>query len=344
MEIHPSQYIRHIDFEELRVKRILVVSITILLFFAQMVSASSMQGASVSISFYNKTMYYPGTELDNPIYVKLTIANNGAEQIRFSLADDRMFSLNFVGYTLKSTEMEHTDTFIRKRSTNNTVFFREIVLEPGEEFSFIENVKDYLAVPDPAVYIIEARFYPNLFKNTSSTDMMSQKAISSNRLTLEVTPPPSVAASKSLPLSTTTSQILRPEGIPPNEVVEQTIIARQRGLWDQYFLYMDVEQLLLRDSARSRKYRSESAEGRARMIENYKLDLRQSRMDSDIVAIPVAFEIERTTYTENEGSVSVMQWFQYDTYKEKKRYTYYVRQRDGIWTIYDYVVENMGTE
>ena len=38
------------------------------------------------------------------------------------------------------------------------------------------------------------------------------------------------------------------------------------------------------------------------------------------------------------------QYFNNGTFTEKKRYTYYVRQRDGIWYIYNYIVDNLGTE
>ena len=70
----------------------------------------------------------------------------------------------------------------------------------------------------------------------------------------------------------------------------------------------------------------------------------QSRIDGDIVAIPERFQIEKTTYSQTEGSVVVTEWFNNRTYYEKKSYTYKVRQRDGIWQIYDYTVVNLGTE
>ena len=35
---------------------------------------------------------------------------------------------------------------------------------------------------------------------------------------------------------------------------------------------------------------------------------------------------------------------QYPNFKEKKNYVYKVRQREGIWQIYDYTVTNLGTE
>ncbi len=342
-------------------KRTLICIITIFAIFAQQLwaqNSASVAGANVSIKFYDKTMYYPGNSQDNPVFVKVTIANNGSETVRFKLADDRMFSVDFTGYTVKNSRLAHTDNFIRKRSTNQTVFFREIALEAGEEYSFVENLKDYLVIPEPAIYYIELRFYPELFrsqqvtlenKNESGAVKVSMNnvqngCIVTNRLTLEVKPSPSVASMTSLPLTATETELLKPQPISPDKVVEQTIIARQKSLWDQYFLYLDVEELYASDPARKRKYRAESADQRARMIENYKIDLRQSRIDKDIVAIPTSFEIEKTMYTTTEGTVTVREWFTYDNFKEIKRYTYFVRQRDGIWQIYNYSVENLGTE
>ena len=180
------------------------------------------------------------------------------------------------------------------------------------------------------------KFYPELYKS-------KQNFLKSNRLTLDVRPSPDVAISM-LQVDVETSAILAPEAISPDKVIEQTIIARQRELWDQFFLYMDVEQMLTRDAARDRKYRTASADERTRMIANYKSDLMLSKIDKDIVSIPERFSIERTTYTQTEGSVTVIEWFKYDTFTEKKRYEYFLRQRDGIWIIYNYRVENLGSE
>ena len=80
------------------------------------------------------------------------------------------------------------------------------------------------------------------------------------------------------------------------------------------------------------------------MLESFKVDLMQSRIENDIIAIPESFQIQRTSYTPNEGFVEVIEWFSYPNYKEKKSYTYKVRQRDGVWMIYDYSVVNLGTE
>ena len=181
------------------------------------------------------------------------------------------------------------------------------------------------------------KFYPELYKS-------KYVKITSNRLALEIRPSPSAASSSVLPVKNKSAELLKPEEISPDKVVEQTIIARQKSLWDQYFLYLDVESMLQRNASSKRKYISSSADERARMLKNYRADLMQSRIDNDIVAVPEKFEIERTVYSKTEGTVTVTEWFKYPNYREKKSYVYKVRQREGIWQIYDYTVTNLGTE
>ena len=107
---------------------------------------------------------------------------------------------------------------------------------------------------------------------------------------------------------------------------------------------MDLEEMLKRDSARKRRYNRVSADEREEMLRAFRADLMQNRIDFDIVAIPFEFEIDTTTYSQTEGTVTVIEKFRNNTFVEKKKYTYYVRQRDGIWQIYDYTVDNLGTE
>ena len=312
--------------------------ISCLAFFGQSASAQSrVQNAAVSIKFYDKTMYYPDAADSNPVFIHITVRNTGTDTLRFKLADDRMFSIDFNAYTIKNERLSQTETLIRKRTTNQTVYFREIALEAGEEYSFVENLKEYLTVANPSVYYVDLTFYPELYR-------FRDERITSNRLTLEVRPSPSAASSSSIPVEAGTVRILQPEAIPPDQVVERTIVARQKSLWDQYFLYMDVEAMLERTPVQKRRYRAASADERERMIDAYKSDLMQSRIDGDIVAVPERFQIEKTVYSKTEGSVVVTEWFNNRTYYEKKSYTYRLRQREGVWQIYDYTVVNLGTE
>lgn len=318
-------------------KRFLLVIISIFILFAQSIVAQENQDVQVSIKLYNKTLYYPGESLDNPIYVHITVANKSDETLRFKLADDRMFSIDFSAFNAKNKKLPYTEEIIKKRTTDRIVYFREIALETGEEYSFVENLKDYIQITEPAIYYFELDFFPELYKSKNNK-------IESNRLRIDVKPSPSATGVTKVPVSNETISVLKPETISPDKVVEQTIVARQKNLWDQFFLYMDIEKMLTRDQARKRKYTTLSDIERNRMIQDYKLDLMQARIDNAIVAIPESFYIEKTVYTQTEGSVSVIQWFKYDTFKEKKRYTYSVQKRDEVWHIYDYTVENLGTE
>ena len=305
--------------------------------FSQTHGADNFKDASVFIKYYNKSIYYSGSSEDFPIFVHITIKNNGQDTLRFKLADDRAFSLDFNAYTVKNKTLKQTEKIIEKRTTYQTVYFREIALETGEEYSFVENVKDYLKIENSSVYYLELDFYPELYK-------AKQLKLKSNRLTLEVRPSPSSASSNYIPVKDQTIEILKPLDLSPDKIVEQTIIARQKSLWDQYFLYMDVESLLKRNAPLAKKYASVSAEEREKLLQSFKADLMQSRIENDIIAVPEKFQIEKTTYTPTEGSVSVVEWFKYPNFSEIKRYTYKVRQHDGIWQIYDYTVVNLGTE
>ena len=323
--------------------RKLISIISVLFVFGQMASfadeatVQDYSNAAVSIKYYNRTVYYPGTADEAPIFVHITIKNNGSDTLRFKLADDRSFSMDFNAYTVKNSRLDLTENIIEKRTTNQTVYFREIALEQGEEYSFVENVKNFIKVEEPSVYYLELFFYPELYKSKYLT-------LKSNRLTLEVRPSPSAASSNFVSVKNESVELLKPLDISPDKVVEQTIIARQKSLWDQYFLYMDVESLIQRNPSLKKKYISVSAEERSRMLQSFKGDLMQARIENDIVAVPESFQIEKTTYSPTEGSVTVIEWFKYPNFSEKKRYTYKVKQHEGIWKIYDYTVVNLGTE
>ena len=102
--------------------------------------------------------------------------------------------------------------------------------------------------------------------------------------------------------------------------------------------------MLKRNPSLERKYNSSNAEDQAKMIQAFKTDLMQNKIENDIVAIPERFEIKKTTYDKTSGTVEVIQWFKYPTFSQKKKYLYQVRQHERIWKIVDYSVTNLGTE
>jgi len=325
-------------------KIVLIVAAAVLFgawcFAAETDGESKSFDADVAIRFYDRRVYYPGNDGTEPIFVKVSITNKGSKPLRFKLANDRMFSIDFSVLNTKNKSLAHTEPWIRKRNTNQQIYFREITIETGETYAFVENVKDYITIESPGAYMLSANFYPELKRLSDSSEMH----VSSNRLGLEIKPSPSAAALGSVPIASVSREVLQPQPISPDKVISYMLTARQKSQWDQFFLYLDIERMIARDPIRSRRYKAEAEAGRISMIDTYKHDLMQSRADKDIAMIPVEFTVERTTYSATEAEVTVIEWFDYTSFREKKRFTYNLASRDDIWTVYDYSVDNLGTE
>jgi len=321
-------------------KILLVLMFFSLIFCIFADDVETQDGKKVSIRFYTKSVYYPGGIETEPIFVKVSITNNNAQTMHFKLADDRSFTVDFSVVNTRNKEANHNESWRRKRNSNGQIYFREITLEQGETYSFVENIKDYVNIDTAGVYVLKVLFFPELKRAIDNTE----DHLVSNALTLEVKPSPSVLALGTLPVSDSTGEILKPQAIPPDQVINYMLIARQKSLWQQFFLYMDIDRMIAKDVSRGRRFKAESEMGRLTMVELYKRDLSREHIDKDIAAIPVEFQIEHTAYTSTEAQVKVLEWFQYRNFKEKKRFTYYLSSKDGVWMLYDYLVENLGTE
>ncbi|MDR3333564.1 MAG: hypothetical protein LBT13_01570 [Treponema sp.] len=295
-----------------------------------------------SIRYFDKRIYYVQGAAHDPIYVQVTIANNSPSTFRFKLADERAFSVDFDVRTMTNRTVELAENLVRKRSRQQQVYFREIAVEPGESFSFVEDIRNYADLSQSGSFIVQARMYPELYRASGITPLES------NRLALNLRPPV-IPGPDGLPLAmdVETNAVLVREKLPPDEVVAYLLTARQKGQWEKFFLYLDLEAMISRDGVRQRQWLAESEEGRQRMIARYRTDLQSSVVEGElieIVTIPKEFLIERTSYSAGEGTVVALEKFQIGNYVEKKRYTYYLRRRDDIWTIVDYSVLNLGTE
>jgi len=80
------------------------------------------------------------------------------------------------------------------------------------------------------------------------------------------------------------------------------------------------------------------------MVKEYRKNLQNSVIDGDINVIPTSFQIEKTEYNNNEGTVIVLTKFKYSNFTELRRYTYYLERKDNIWKIVNYTVRGLGTE
>jgi hypothetical protein len=227
-------------------------------------------------------------------------------------------------------------------------------VESGESFSFVEDLRDYADLSRSGAFVIRARIYPELYRDSripGSEEAQgrfldaSGPALESNRLSLNLRPQ-RIPGPGGLPLAmdAETNALLVRESLAPDETVRYILNARIKEQWEKFFLYLDLEAMIARDGSRQRQWLAESEEGRMRMLARYRGDLQSAVVDGDISMIPMEFEIERTAYGAEEGTVVVLEKFKIGNYTERKRYTYYLRRKDNIWTIIDYSVLNLGTE
>lgn len=303
-------------------------------FIAALALSAAAAQADISISFFDKRIYVPGSE----ILVKVTVRNDTPSAWRFMLADDKRLSVGFDVRSIANRALEPSDSWKRAMSSSAPVFYREISIQPGEEYAFVENLADYVSIAEPGSFVVACTLYPELTSKASV-----RAGLRSNALSLSVRPgAPAPAIAESFKAGT--AEILKAERIGPDEVVSRTIKARQKGRWNEFFLYLDVERLLKANPDKSRSYDRESDDGRRRMVSAYKADLMASVVDSDIVVIPSAFDILETRYGASYGKVVAMLRFSYDGFAMLKEYTYELERRDDVWFIVAYTVMNKGTE
>lgn len=288
--------------------------------------------ASLSISFFDKRMYVSGDEID----IKITIRNDSPMTYRFKLAEDRRLSISFSAHTVTNRLLDASDSWKRAMANDGPVYYRDMALEPGEEYSFVEKLSDHVAINEAGNFLVKCTLMPELSGRGGPL-------VDSNILSLSVRPGAPTPLS-SMEFSEETKMLLRAERIAPDEVVRRTIVARQKSLWNEFFLYLDVERLLKANPERKRIYDRESDDGRRRMLETYRADLMNSVVDADIAVIPSSFEIIETRYGSSRGTVIVLEKFAYTDFHLLKEYTYDVEKRDDIWYIVSYKVLNKGSE
>ncbi|MCF6335739.1 MAG: hypothetical protein L3J12_08360 [Spirochaetales bacterium] len=291
------------------------------------------EGVSVSIRFYDKKIYYP----ESKIQIQVRIINNSSESYSFNSAEIRSYNFNFFVKTLTNVKLPQSEDYQLRQRSNDPVFYRKITLLPGEEYAFNTDLQEYIDIIESGIYIVQSRFYPDFQLGYDSG------YIESNKLTVSVRPSMELIPELQKQIDIETGEILNQIAMPPDEVVEYFIKARQQGSWNKYFLYLDIEGLLLNHPDLKHKYFRLSEEKQLLMIEEYKIELMNLRVDDDISAIPSSFEITETKYIRDEGTVVVKEYFIYPDYSETKKYTFYLRRYGNIWTIYNYEVRNLGT-
>ncbi len=312
-------------------KAIAILALCVCLF--PISAASAQDQAEFTIRFFDKKVYFVGDQ----IMAEAVITNTTAQTLTFEVADNRVFSLDFDVRTATNLALDHAADFITARNSDQPVFFREVSLQPGEKYSIVVDMTKYAAVADAGLYVVQGRFYPQLWRGKDS------HSFTSNRLTLDVKPPVVTQEERAVVEAQTGALITR-QALPPDQVVSYTIQARQKSQWDKFFLYLDLESLLRKNPDKDRIWRRSSQQAQAAMLGQFRQQLMSSRIEQDIIIIPTSFSIQKTTYSATDGTVQVMERFQYADYAEIKQYTYYLKKQDQYWIITDYEIKNLGTQ
>ncbi len=310
-------------------KHILILTILLI----QVVSYAEDNNLQCTIRYFNKTIYYP----NKSIPVKILIQNNSTSSKTFDIADQRTFNVDFVVETLKKERLPHQEKFIIARNTNQPVFVREVRLEPGDEYNFVVDLARYIIIDTPGLYRVTANFRTEINSGKTNNDVIS------NSLVLSVMNGTDNKTEELL-AKEVTKEILKQEALSPDKVVEYTILSRQKSQWNKFFLYLDLKKLFLNSEDRDRKYRRSTEEEQQTLLDNFKKDIMEGNVESNMISIPYSFEITNTTYTPNEAQVVVYTKFKFPDYTENKKYIYHLVKTDMVWYITTYEVLNLGTE
>ncbi|HET6450327.1 MAG TPA: hypothetical protein VFI08_03410 [Spirochaetia bacterium] len=286
-----------------------------------------------SVRFFDQKVYFLG----DPIKIEAVITNTGIDTLRFKVADNKYFNFEFDVRSTTNVGLEHARQFTTGRSSDQPVFFREMDLQPGEKYGIVVDLTEYVRFDSAGQYVVQATFYPDLFRGMGSV------GVTSNRLALNVRPAVVTEEEKAV-VEAQTGALNARQVLPPDEVVGFTIAARQKSQWEKFFLYLDLDSLLRKNPEKDRSYRNATEAMRRQMVEQFRQQLEAQTIRQDISVVPTSFDIQNTSYTPAEATVQVLEKFKYPDYTELKSYTYHLVRSDKWWVIDDYSIRNLGTQ
>ncbi|OHD14796.1 MAG: hypothetical protein A2086_14110 [Spirochaetes bacterium GWD1_27_9] len=272
------------------------------------------------------------------IYLDVKIINKGEFSLATLITDDKKFSFDFQIVTMKNQQLEHSRAYITSFHRVQTIFKSKISLEPNEGYSYKVRLNDYFDLTTPGQYYIKGFYYPNLKLNNDTLG-----SIYSNQLTINIKP--SDIDEKYIVEKKDIEEEVKlfAEKRPPDEAVRYMLEARMKKEWNKYFLYLDLEKLILNNGKFNQNFLKKDSERQKEIIEQYKEYLKKDTID-DISFLPHNFEILKTEYGQGKGKVDVIIEYKYIEYIERKYYTFFLYKKGEIWYVYDYEVMNMGVK
>lgn len=322
--------------------RLIIIMILLFLAFSVNICFANQSSISVDIRLYNQKIYY--LDAVDDIQVEIKVNNNSLEPYQFKIADQKIYNLDFIAYTQQHVEFSTSDRLKVNRNNFNYVYFKEIILNPGESYAFIVNLSEFIDLNKTGRFPLYVKFYPNLL-----TDSLSNY-LTSNTLQLYVWPGGAFPEKDGMEEMGDEKRLIRIE-MAPDKVVSHTIEALQEQNWDMFLLYLDIESFILDNENWSSRYLNSTEENRMIMREIEYPDMLKEQFsldnqagDQQILYVPDRFIVNRTTYNDTNAEVEVMEYFGFRDFIEKKKYTYYLENKEGFWMITRYKVINAGNE
>lgn len=294
---------------------------------------------ALNIRFFDKTLY----TTDSNVQVKIELKNQGTRPFNFKVADYKEYNLIFRVVDLRNRELPMAEEFQAFFQSSQPYFYRDVSLQPGEEFAFVVELGDYINLEEPGEYLVEAQFFPELHNLMGNR----QDALVSNRIILSLRPQGSEdPAWQELALEN--EEVLRAQDLSPDEVISYTLEARQLDLWERFFLYTDLEGLLRENPLWERQFIGATEEEQMALVNSFKEDLRQGRIleYNSFIERPARFEILQTSYNQSHAQVRVREYFDSMNrdFTMVREYRYFLERMEGIWKIVRYEVTNVRTE
>lgn len=312
--------------------------LSVLLFFLSIDLYSLSGDVQCSIRYFNKKIYYEGDQIE----LRVELFNNSPENFSFQTTDPKYYNTKITIKDLAGKELTGKYKFNRETIDFQPIYYRNMTILPGEVFAFNILLNDVVDLSEPGTYFLQLDFFVKVDSETVSLE--------SNTLELSLRPNTGISEVQKI-IDYETGEILRREKKGPDEVVEYTIQALQKNEFNKFFLYLDLESIMLKSQIIREQYNRLSAEERQKVLADYKLMLETNMKydfrtaDSEaIIYKPIYYKILKTWYTGSNGEVTATEKFKYKQLTEIKEYTYKLKKVNGIWVIYDYYVMNKGTE
>jgi len=285
----------------------------------------------VYIELANPKIYYQ----DDEIYINIKIFNKSNTDTVFTIANNKIFSFDFDMVTIQNKTIEHSVEYINSFHKVQSVFTSHIILASKEGYVFKARLNDYYDINNPGQFFIRCYFYPDL----KFSNMTRENTILSNQLSINIRPSKIEEETIIEKESVEEEKKYYVTKRPPDEVIEYMLTSRMNKEWEKFFLYLDLEKLIMTHNYYRERYLKADKETQIEIINEYKQYLKRDRIDN-ISFMPTKFEIKKTEYSEGRAKVEALIFFKYQDYDEKKYYTYFLNKKGNIWYVSSYEVLN----